>query len=515
MLAYRSKFKKFTKPKQKKQSDVIRSNCNWSKYQLAVFDNVTNGGGHTVVEACPGSGKTTTLIESLFHIPQKYLTDRKTLATAYNTSIANVLNQKAPVGVVVKTTHGLGFATCRYHWGSVYDIKGPANVDKDNKAIYNLAQDILGKHSSLRLCNSLVEAVDMAKTVLADDFDRIVNVIDDYNIDLAGLSVEDFANITLKLMETTRESPLTLNGRSVISFTDMIWLPHANGWMPPEKYDRIILDEAQDQSPARTELVLNALAYGGRLLAAGDPRQAINAWCGSDIDSLPNLVSELKAGVLPLSISYRLPLSVIELAREINPDIEPATNAIEGNVSSIEADEIYHNLSPGDVFLSRLNYPLIKACFGLVARGKKANIQGRDLFNRFVYRINCWQPSTIEDLRKSIVDWHGAITLRLLEAGKTSTLIDDEAKSLLEFTRHASTISEVHKTMLAFFSDEINNSLIKLSSVHRAKGLEWDNVYMLNNTFHPERGGEEKNIYYVSITRSKENLTFVEGKLPE
>lgn len=513
MLAYRRKFKKFTKPKQRK-ADVIRSNCNWNKYQLAVFDNVANGDGHTIVEAGPGSGKTTTLVEALFHIPQKYLADRRTLATAYNTSIANVLDQKAPAGAVVKTTHGLGFATCRYYWGSVYDIKGPANVDKDNKALYNAVHEMLGKHSSLRRCNAFVEAVDMAKTVLADDYDSIVDVIDNYNIDLAGLSTDDFADIVMKLMLLTREAPLTLNGRSVISFTDMIWLPHANGWMPPEKYDRIILDEAQDQSPARTELVLNALAYGGRLLGAGDKFQAINAFAGSDPDALPNLIRDLKAKVLPLSVSYRLPLSVIALAQEINPNIEAAPNAIEGLVSTIEAEDIYGELNPGDVFLSRLNYPLIKACFGLVSRGKRANIQGREIANRLIYRVNCWQPSTIEDLRKSIVDWHGDVTLRLLDAGRNTTLLDDEAKSLLEFTRHASNISEAHKNILNFFSDEIDNSLIKLSSVHRAKGLEWDNVYMLNNTFHPERGGEEENIHYVALTRAKQNLTFVDGKLP-
>lgn len=513
MLAYRKKFRKFSKPKKKQV--VERPNCAWNKCQLAVFDNVSNDNGHTIVESGPGSGKTTTLVEALFHIPQKYLADRRTLATAYNTSIAQILDQRAPIGTVVKTTHGLGFATCRYYWGSVYDIKGPANVDKDNKALYNATHEMLGKHSSLRRCNAFVEAVDMAKTVLADDYDAIIDVINDYNIDLADIAIDDFADVVLKLMALTREAPLTLNGRSVISFTDMIWLPHANGWMPPEKYDRILLDEAQDQSPARTELVLNALAYGGRLLGAGDPRQAINAWAGSDIDSLPNLIRELNAKVLPLSISYRLPLSVIELAREINPDIEAAPNAIEGRVSTIEAENIYNDLMPGDAFLSRLNYPLIKGCFGLVARGKRANIQGRDLANRLIWRINCWQPSAIEDLRKSIVNWHGEITLRLLDAGRKSTVIDDEAKSLLEFTRHASNISEVHKTILNFFSDEIDNSLIKLSSVHRAKGLEWDNVYMLNNTFHPERGGEEENIHYVALTRTKENLTFVDGKLPD
>jgi superfamily I DNA/RNA helicase len=53
-----------------------------------------------------------------------------------------------------------------------------------------------------------------------------------------------------------------------------------------------------------------------------------------------------------------------------------------------------------------------------------------------------------------------------------------------------------------------------LSTVHKAKGLEADNVYILatNRMPHPKGGSEENNICYVAITRAKKNLFYVGPK---
>ena len=41
----------------------------WSAYQLAIFREVAEGKGHTVVRARAGSGKTSTIMEAMKHVP--------------------------------------------------------------------------------------------------------------------------------------------------------------------------------------------------------------------------------------------------------------------------------------------------------------------------------------------------------------------------------------------------------------------------------------------------------------
>lgn len=54
-----------------------------SKYQQAVYDAVTSGSGHRVIEAVAGSGKTTTIVEALKLVP----TDARVLFLAFNKHI--------------------------------------------------------------------------------------------------------------------------------------------------------------------------------------------------------------------------------------------------------------------------------------------------------------------------------------------------------------------------------------------------------------------------------------------
>src|SRR5271156_2833447 len=78
---------------------------NWSPYQLAVFENVASGKGPTGVNAVAGSGKTTTIVEALGHIPAGH----KTLFVAFNKAIADELGKRVTArGVEVSTLHSYG-----------------------------------------------------------------------------------------------------------------------------------------------------------------------------------------------------------------------------------------------------------------------------------------------------------------------------------------------------------------------------------------------------------------------
>jgi len=59
--------------------------------------------------------------------------------------------------------------------------------------------------------------------------------------------------------------------------------------------------------------------------------------------------------------------------------------------------------------------------------------------------------------------------------------------------------------------------VVVLSTTHKAKGLEWDRVFLLSSTYRITTGaGEEANIYYVAVTRAKSELYLVGAtKAPE
>ena len=75
------------------------------------------------------------------------------------------------------------------------------------------------------------------------------------------------------------------------------------------------------------------------------------------------------------------------------------------------------------------------------------------------------------------------------------------------------TISDLQNRIEWLFSDDVqDHEQILCSSVHKAKGLEAERVYVLQESFY-RRGvtPEEQNIHYVAVTRAKSHLTFVTG----
>ena len=509
MLAYQSKFKKNRNFKRKPiKSTPERKSLPWTELQNRVFNNVENGDGHTVVLSGPGSGKTKTLVEGLYHVPK----GNSVLCTAFNKSIAQELDKQVPTGITCATHHKLGFQCIQKHWRTTYDIGTYGSVDAKNDSLFELATEEVGSDIELNhLRQMLVKALDLSKITLAESPEKIESVIDHFGIPVCGLEYNEFANYVWRMMNKTKDAPRAFRNRNVITFSDMIWLPYVNGWKL-DQFDRVFIDEAQDLSPARTELLLASVAPGGRICAFGDPKQAIYNFAGATHKSLEGLIKTLDAKDLPLSVSYRCARRIIALAQLINPSVQAAPDAEDGTVEHFDADYLYKAVEPGCAVLSRTNYPLVRACFGMLALGLKANIQGKDIGERLLWRIDSWGVTDLDGLVKATRKWCDETCERLEQKKIDTTSCIDEAKCIQIFAKNSANVSEVKENIKKFFSD--NPEQIKLSTAHKAKGLEWDKVFILSKTYHPERGGEEENIYYVAITRAKSYLGFMEGKLP-
>lgn len=281
------------KPALVKQPRVIRA---WSHYQGDIFNEVAYGNGNTHVDALAGSGKTSTLVESFYHVPSGL----KTLMVAFNKSIQQELELRAPDGVDVKTLHALGFAACKRAFPKI-----KLDNDKLNGYIVAMFGD---EYETAAIRENIAKAVSLAKSCLAFEYDQIDPLLDQFNIDTCDMPRASFIVAIQKLLHQTKVDIARLD------FNDMIWFPVAHNLSMIE-YDRVMVDEAQDLNACQHWLVKASLKPSGRLLSVGDANQCVEE---NTLVETPNgdiLIKDLNIG--DKILSYRNGKNVFQTVSKI------------------------------------------------------------------------------------------------------------------------------------------------------------------------------------------------------
>jgi len=476
-----------------------------SVYQQAVFDFITDGEGNAVVEAVAGSGKTTTIVQALQLTPE----GDKVLFCAFNKHIATELSRRAPAHVRVGTLHSIGLVTLTNH------LKIKPEVD-GNKT-WNIIKEFLPLGAQHHMRAPLSKLVSLAKATLVDPTDSIAvdAMAAHYGIEMNG-DAETLLGLLPQVMRECAERT------HVIDFDDMIWMPVIFN-LRPEGYDWVFIDECQDLNASQIALVMCLVNGAGRVIAVGDRKQSIYGFRGADISAIPNLIEALDATVLPLSITYRCPTSVVELAKKLVPQIEAAEWAEEGIVRNTHYDAMMATVKDGNLILCRVNAPLVKACYSLIRRGTKAVIRGRDVgksMQELIDKLMKDSPNQdIHSLLTNLRDYKWEQSEKLRATGKEDrieSLVDrcDTLEALCDGIRD---LVELRHRIDTIFNDLQKTGVI-LSSVHRAKGDESDTVYILQPELMPHplavkpwQIEQEMNIKYVALTRTKNELVFVSG----
>lgn len=140
----------------------------------------------------------------------------------------------------------------------------------------------------------------------------------------------------------------------IYSFNDMIYITAVSEKIEVDQYDYIFIDEAQDMNLAQIKMLLKA-GNKARIFVIGDPRQAIYLFNYSELDMMQKMETVLNAKKLYLSVSYRAPKSVAELAKKCVTDFEVPETAIEGEVNYISGGLMINLLKPGDIIIGRKN----------------------------------------------------------------------------------------------------------------------------------------------------------------
>lgn len=489
----------------------------WSEYQEAVFDAIDDPDvGNIAVEARAGSAKTTTIVEGLSWVPQR----DSVLLGAFNKGIERELSEKAPGGVEVRTLHSFGFGAVRSKFHGV-------RLEK------NKTRKLCGKKFpglDRRVVTGLCRAVGGAKNVLSASEEEIWDMITRLQIDMGiGMppkmaektpkqiyewAVAQKAVFVKRVAELLEASAAEVGE---IDFDDMVWLPIVRE-LRLRKFDWLFIDEWQDLNQAQHMLV--DMSKGGRLVVVGDPKQAIYKWRGAvGTMSVPN------AEKLPLPICYRCGASIVRQAQRWVKDIQPWAEAEEGLVDSFQpslagsktTDETFDNARDhvvehaqyGDVVLSRTNAALVKMLMGFIQAGKHARILGRDFGTKLSTMVRDSDASSTKEFRKWLDKWRDVEAQRAKEEGTSDVYAQDLFQCLATLSEGASTTAEVRARIESYFTENDDLDRVLLSTVHKAKGLEWDRVFVLMSTFFG--GEEEDNLRYVAVTRAKKYLMLAYG----
>lgn len=468
-----------------------------SSDQSEIFSHVASAKRNLQIRALAGSGKTTTIVNALEYT----LPTDKIAFVAFTKAIVQEIEGRVPTDrhIKVATLHSIGFAALRKAYGRVFCAHG--SHDKSRKILNETFKDLPSN-----FFGPAYKAISLAKAYLAESLDDIYSICADFDIDYSdkdsGLNFDIFVEMILRTLNISKEMT------SYIDFDDMIYMPVVQDLSIP-KFDWVFGDESQDFNKAQIEFICRMVKTNGRICVVGDPAQAIYGFRGAASGAMDILKTKMNAIELHLSISYRCPKAICELAAKDVPEIKAAPNAIDGSIVYENYEYMKENASAGSFILSRKNAPLASLIFGFISQGKKAMIRGKDYGEGLLNVVNNFKEDYSEFIQY-VNDWENEEIIRLKKriANPKTDMIEDKAQCLRIIGSNCKSKNELIDKIKNLFSDVNDKSAIMLSTTHKAKGLESDTVYVLADTYsHVEQ--EERNLWYVAITRSKNELFII------
>ncbi len=298
----------------------------------------------------------------------------------------------------------------------------------------------------------------------------------------------------------------------------------------------LVIDEAQDMDEHEFSLIKALITINDdmRIIAVGDDDQNIYEFRGSNSEHLKTLIEHYGATKYELTENYRSKANIVSLA---NAFAETITNRMKSvpieamtkqagdvrithhsctNMEEAVVNELLATYKSGTAcILTNTNDEALRILGLLLKKGKRAKlIQTLDGFKlsnllevrAFLKVIDC-------DLRSPVISdevWKSAKN-SLFGKYSNSSCIDNIRRLIFDFeathsVKYRSDFKEfLNESGLEDFYDEQDRKVFYVSTIHKSKGREFDNVYMmLKNS--DAKTDEERRKIYVGMTRAKSNL---------
>jgi len=465
--------------------------------QQAIVEAARDTDDNLAVVARAGAAKTSTLV-----LIAEALPDQDILCLAFNKSIAQEMTERLPPNCEAKTLHALGYKA----WYGFTRKSGKVN---DRKIFHLLREEINGFTSQ--------EDRDEAYSYMSETMDFIKEgkqegwLPEDYKGHWKPLiGDEDFwlgramepTPLQKHLVKAVSIKSFAASLQGELDFNDMIFCPAicSVSWPTPSV---TLVDEAQDLSDINHH-ILKKLVKNRRLIAVGDPCQAIYGFRGANEKSMEDMAEKFSTVQYNLTISFRCAHKITENAQWRAPDMRAPEWAEEGVVKTV-SEWSADDLELGDAIICRNNAPLFAMAVRLLKAGKLPEIAGRDIgtaIRKIMKKLGSnSQPNT---LTLAALDEWKEKELKRARAGAKAQIYD-RYECIKLFLEETDTLGDA-----IFYLDSLlmREGRIHLMTGHKSKGLEFDNVWFLDQHLCNIERGQDANIKYVIETRPKRKLIY-------
>ena len=502
--------------------------------------------GPVVILAGAGTGKTRVISHRVAYAAATGAVDPKqalvvTFTEKAATEMRHRLRALGLPHVQASTFHAAARRQLAYYWPLVHDRDLPEVLDTKLRIIGPLTRNLPGGYrftpakdladeiewAKVRRQNPDTYAPDREPPVPPDVFTGLWRRYEQAKKRADRIDFEDMLTLAVDLYETD---------------PDALALVH-------RRYAWFSVDEYQDTNRLQEDLLRLWLGDRRDLCVVGDPDQTIYSFTGASSDYLTTFADRYPgARVVRLSHNYRSTPQVLSLANRLIPGRELRSSAPDGPIPELvphsdgEAEQaavvgrirslIGQGVAATEIaILVRTNAQLVPFESALTAAGLPFTVRGVRFFARPDVRAarRTLRSGTAGPLARAVADrWrtelgfdeadppgpgsgaeardrHAALATLLaiareLEAEGPDATVDDY---LAELARRDAAEADA------------GGDGVTLSTLHRAKGLEWDAVFLpqleegtlpIRQASDGEALAEERRLLYVGITRARRQL---------
>jgi F-box protein 18 (helicase) len=463
--------------------------------QNSIVDCDLSPGEALKIIAFAGTGKTSTLIAYAKARPRM-----RFLYVAFNKSVQLEAAAKFPQNVVSRTSHALAFHTHGYKHRDRIVPGFKANMVMDALHLNNYED---ARFTMDTLHNYLISAdPKVSKRHVPYPAIAFYDQQKKTPPDLIG-----WANRLGRLMCDGSDETIGMLHDGYLKLYQL-----SN---PVLNFDCILLDEAQDINPVTSAFVLSQTSTrGGRapasMIIVGDSHQQIYSFRGAT-DTLKKIKT---SKTLYLTQSFRFNNNIARVANMILQSFKHGKNPIVGRPFHRSAKPAWN--PKGYTIIARTN----AGVFDQAARLYKNNRLG------FIGGIQGYRLNIIKDVYRLYKGTHEHIFDNYIKRFTTYTDLKSYAAAVEDIELlSVCKLVENYKASIPGLVDRINEKAVEtsaaeiiLTTAHKSKGLEWDNVLVMDdfpdlveNDAPINPAGlepDEFNLIYVAVTRAIHNLRF-------